>query len=214
MLAVIEDQEHVTLAEEELQRDGDWYVGLLANPKRSCDGRWHQSWIGEGCELDEPHAVRVASLYAGSYLKREARLANAAGACECHEPVVSQPGSHIGKLSLASDEAGELGGKVVTARHGRACYAPRTPRIILELSGVRDAPHASDKNTRLRIAMALDRAQDLRRLVHALPPSESIEWEIGALELGDAHHVETGIDEDGLQTLQRHSPFWREHHPS
>lgn len=91
----------------------------------------------------------------------------------------------------------------------------KTPRIFLELRGIRDAPHASDKDTRLRIGMTIDRAGELRRrLTQVLPPSKGLEWRDEILELLDAHHGETGADEDALDTLRRLSGFWREHHPA
>ena len=91
----------------------------------------------------------------------------------------------------------------------------KTPRIFIELRGVRDAPHAADKDTRLRIAMRVDRAVELRhRLTEVLPPSEGQELRAEILELLDAHHGETGADEDALDTLRRLSGFWREQHPT
>jgi hypothetical protein len=44
-----------------------------------------------------------------------------------------------------------------------ATCSEKTHRIFLELRGIRDAPHASDKDTRLRIALSVDQAAALRR---------------------------------------------------
>ncbi len=60
---------------------------------------------------------------------------------------------------------------VGAARVTAVSRSENTPRIFLELRGVRDTPHASDKDG------------------------------------------ETGADEDALETLQRLSAFWRQHHP-
>jgi hypothetical protein len=104
---------------------------------------------------------------------------------------------------------------VGAARVVAVTRSEKTPRIFLELRGIRDAPHASDKDTRLRIALSTDQATLLRRrLTEVLPPEIQLDWRDEILELLDAHHGETGAAEDALETLQRLSAFWRQHHPS
>jgi hypothetical protein len=104
---------------------------------------------------------------------------------------------------------------VGAARVVAVTKSEKSPRIFLELRGIRDAPHTSDKDTRLRLALSLEQAAVLRgRLTEVLPPSAGLEWRDEILELLDAHHAESGADEDALETLQRLSAFWRDHHPS
>ena len=42
--------------------------------------------------------------------------------------------------------------------------------VFMEFRGLRDAPHVTDKDTRVRIALSVERAEDLRRrLAEVLP---------------------------------------------
>jgi hypothetical protein len=43
--------------------------------------------------------------------------------------------------------------------------------VFLEFRGLRDAPHTVDKDTRVRIALSVDRAAELRRTLAELLPS-------------------------------------------
>jgi hypothetical protein len=103
---------------------------------------------------------------------------------------------------------------VGAARVVAVTASENTDRIFLELRGIRDAGHSSDRDTRLRVAMSTEQAAVLRRrLSEVLPPSQGLEWRNEILELLDVHHAESGAAEDALETLQRLSSFWREHHP-
>jgi hypothetical protein len=64
----------------------------------------------------------------------------------------------------------------------------KSPIIFLEFRGVRDAPHTVDKDTRIRIALSVDRAGDLRRRLWELLPSQ-IEWQSQFLHILAAHQA-------------------------
>jgi hypothetical protein len=74
-------------------------------------------------------------------------------------------------------------------------------------------PHSVDKDTRIRIALSVDRAADLRRRLSELQPSQ-IEWRSQFLDILAGHFGETYEGEDAVEMLKRLSAFWRENHPS
>jgi hypothetical protein len=74
-------------------------------------------------------------------------------------------------------------------------------------------PHTVDKDTRIRIALSVDRAADLRRQLSQLLPSQ-IEWRSQFVDILAGHLGETYQGEDAVEVLKRLSDFWREHHPS
>ena len=86
------------------------------------------------------------------------------------------------------------------------------PTVFLEFRGLRDAPHTVDKDTRVRIALTVERAADLRRKLSELLPSQ-IEWRSQFGDILEQHMGETFSGEDAVEMLRRLSNFWREHHP-
>jgi len=99
------------------------------------------------------------------------------------------------------------------ARLTAVSHRENSPTVFLEFRGVRDAPHTVDKNTRIRIALSVDRAAGLRRRLAELLPSQ-VEWQSQFLDILAAHRGEAYLGEDAVQVLKRLSDFWREHHPS
>ena len=102
------------------------------------------------------------------------------------------------------------------ARVTAVSRSEKAPTIFLEFRGVRDAPHTVDKDTRVRVALSLERAAVLRRRLNELVPaaSDHLDWQPAVLELLAAHRGETGADEDALEVLQRLSRHWRKDHPA
>ena len=99
------------------------------------------------------------------------------------------------------------------ARLTAVSHRENSPTVFLEFRGVRDAPHTVDKDTRIRIALSVDRAADLRRRLSELMPSQ-VEWQSQFLDILAGHLGETYEGEDAVEVLKRLSNFWREHHPS
>jgi hypothetical protein len=58
------------------------------------------------------------------------------------------------------------------ARLTAVSHREHSPTVYLGFRGVRDAPHPVDKDTRIRIALSVDRAADLRRRLSELLPSQ------------------------------------------
>jgi len=62
---------------------------------------------------------------------------------------------------------------IAAARVTAASRAGNSSVVYLEFRGLRDAPHVADKDTRIRVALSLERAADLlQRLAALLPPPE------------------------------------------
>jgi hypothetical protein len=68
-------------------------------------------------------------------------------------------------------------------------------------------------DTRIRIALSVDGAADLRRRLSELLPSQ-VEWQSQFLDILAGHLGETYEGEDAVEILKRLSDFWREHNPS
>jgi hypothetical protein len=99
------------------------------------------------------------------------------------------------------------------ARLTAVSHRENSPTIFLEFRGVRDAPHTVEKDTRIPIALSVDRAAHLRRRLSELVPSQ-IEWHSQFLDILAAHRGEAYLGEDAVEVLKRLSDFCREHHPS
>jgi hypothetical protein len=99
------------------------------------------------------------------------------------------------------------------ARLTAVSHRENSATVFLEFRGVRDAAHTVDKDTRIRIALSVDRAADLRRRLSELLPSQ-VEWQSQFLDIVASHRGEAYLGEDAVEVLKRLSDFWREHHPS
>jgi hypothetical protein len=63
---------------------------------------------------------------------------------------------------------------IAGARVTAASLAGSSPTVYLEFRGLRDAPHVTDKDTRIRLVLSVDRAAELQqRLAALLPPPEA-----------------------------------------
>lgn len=85
--------------------------------------------------------------------------------------------------------------------------------VWLEFRGLRDAPHVSDKDTRVRVAMPVARAAELRRQLTRVVPHD-LEWQPAILDLLEQHQGEQFLGEDAYEMVKRLSEFWRQHHPA
>jgi hypothetical protein len=63
---------------------------------------------------------------------------------------------------------------IAGTRRTAATRTGKSSIVYLEFRGVRDAPHIVDKDTRIRLALSLERAAELQARLNALlPPSEN-----------------------------------------
>ncbi len=78
VLAVVEDQQHLPLAQEGAEEIDERPPRRVAHLERRGHRRHHQLRVGEGRELDEPRAVGEARREVGGHRHGEPRLADAA----------------------------------------------------------------------------------------------------------------------------------------
>ena len=113
VLAVVEDEEHVLLAEGIEQGVEQRAATLVLNAENCSDGGGHLLGMSDGRQLDEPDSLGVTTEQLGSGLQRKACLARTAGAGERDEPGRLDEGLHVGQLPLAPDEQARQGRQVV-----------------------------------------------------------------------------------------------------
>jgi len=83
-------------------------AGLIAQARHGSHRLRHQGRIVQRCELDSPHAVVEHRRQSRGGLQRQARLARSAGAGQRQQTRLGQQPPHLGDLTLAADETGEL----------------------------------------------------------------------------------------------------------
>jgi hypothetical protein len=119
VLAVIED--HQSLSPRQIRR-GRLY---LRHPRQWThaegirDRPSDQLLIGNGRQLDPPHAAREPIEHLRSDLQGEPRLATAARAHQRQQPRLSQRRPQLAQFPVAPDEASELDQQIVRPRSGR-----------------------------------------------------------------------------------------------
>jgi hypothetical protein len=116
LFEVVEDQEHLLVAEvfgEDLEERS---IRHLSHPQRPRHGRWDQRWVHHRGEVHEVRTVAEVRERSIRHLKGEASLARAAGAGEGQQARSTQQPSDLGDLPIAPHERGELGGEVVRPR--------------------------------------------------------------------------------------------------
>jgi hypothetical protein len=122
--------------------------------------------------------------------------------------VVEQARADLGRTLPCVQDIG-----VGAARLTAVSRPEQSPTVFLEFRGLRDAPHVADKDTRVRIALSMQRAVELRRELSELLPSQ-VEWRTQFGDILAGHMGETFEGEDAVEILKRLSAFWREHHPT
>jgi hypothetical protein len=75
VLAVVEDEQQMTVPENRCQRASHRLVGTLAHAHGGRHEMWHQARIGDGPQFDEPDAVGVALESCPSHFQRQPCLA-------------------------------------------------------------------------------------------------------------------------------------------
>src|SRR5262249_35451786 len=113
MLAIVDDQQERLVLECRRQLLDRTTGGTETDAKDIADDGGYQLRIIERGELREPYAVRITVEEAAACLDREPGLADPARAGQRHQTVTAQPRLDVGEIGFASDQAGELLGKVV-----------------------------------------------------------------------------------------------------
>src|SRR5215813_14185465 len=110
MLAIVDDQQELLVLERQRQRLDRTTRSAEAHAQDLADDGGYQLRI---VELGEPYAVRITVEEAAACLDREPGLADPARAGQRHQTMTAQPRLDVGEIGFASDQAGELLGKVV-----------------------------------------------------------------------------------------------------
>lgn len=113
VLAVVEEKQEALGAEIGGERVEQGAARVLADAEHGRHGLGDAGRIGEGGELDEPHAVGEARQERGADLLGEAALANAAGAEQGEQAGGLEPALDFRGLPGAADEGGQPAGEVV-----------------------------------------------------------------------------------------------------
>ena len=139
VLAVIEHQQQTPELQRVSERRRQRPAGGLTHAQGGSHRPGHEGGVGNGGQVDQPHAVWAVRQQAGRDPQRQPGLADAPGAAERHQAMLGQERPHGGALVLAPDEAGELDGQIVQAgsrraepRRVRAWAAGRGPGRRLE----------------------------------------------------------------------------------
>jgi hypothetical protein len=113
LLEVVEDEEGVSAGDPLGQEIPRAPRGCLDQTERPGDPRGDERGVADRLERDEPESVLEAVGRRRGQLERQAGLAGAARAGERQQPRRREQPTRFGKLSLAPDEARQLGRQVV-----------------------------------------------------------------------------------------------------
>ena len=159
VLAVVEDQEDLPVAQIAIQRVQNRPVRSLSNIEHRGDCLRHQPRIGQGRQVDHPGAVRKAIERARRHLQRQASFAAPARARERQHARRWHELQQLRDFAIASDEIRERRGKVVT--RADVVVAALHRRRLAE--GVAEAMHGADETGCRRII-----AERLADLAHQI----------------------------------------------
>src|SRR5262245_63295913 len=127
MLAIVDDQQELLVLKRQRQRLDRTTRSAEAHAQDLADDRGYQLRIIERGELGEPYAVRITVEEAPARIDREPGLADPARAGQRHQTMTAQPRLDVGEIGFASDQTGELLGKVV----GRGAGRSRHSRVLV-----------------------------------------------------------------------------------
>ena len=134
VLAIIQYQQHILIAQVRGERGEQRPAGLLTHTQHGGDCLRNERRIGQWRQLDQPDSIREPRVHRRRQLQRQAGLAGAAWPSERQQAGVSKRGGNRRQLVCAADEAGQLCRQVV--RHGGdrgrrlCCLHSNSPRPI------------------------------------------------------------------------------------
>ncbi|HLW12350.1 MAG TPA: hypothetical protein VKU81_06600 [Casimicrobiaceae bacterium] len=161
MLAVVEDEQQLAVSAMPGQRLRHGAARFLLDPERRGHRLRHQFRVCERRKFDQPHAVGEIIKRVGRDLKRQARLAKAAGADDGDEPCSAQQFPDLVQLTLAADERRHLlrqvvrycferaqRGKVFAQRRMHHLIDPFRPREVAQAHGTKVAQRHAGRQPR------------------------------------------------------------------
>ncbi len=116
LLAIIEDEQHLSIAQRADDRGGNGFLTVDAQRERRRD------FVGNGVarddrrQIDQPDAVAEAVQGVGSERERHPCLPDAAGARECQQRTRREWLAQCLEIAFASDEAGQRDRQIVGTR--------------------------------------------------------------------------------------------------
>ena len=124
MLAVVEQHQHLAIANEPAQHVCCPLAGLVGQTERACHRHWYHVGIGERGEVDVPDTVGEFGGHYGRDLYREACFPRTARAGQCDEPVVAERLADVVNFCVAPNETRQLrretlGGNDIGRAQGR-----------------------------------------------------------------------------------------------
>jgi hypothetical protein len=138
MLAIVEQQQHVSVGDEPQQGIHRGSAWLIRQAQGMCDSDRYHDRIGDRGEVDVPQTVTELRDELRGHLHGESRLARTAGAGQCDQTVVGHTLTYLGHLGVTSDKARQLGRKVLRANgFGRAKWG----KLVADI-GVTELHHA------------------------------------------------------------------------
>ena len=116
VLAVVEHEQQLARREEVDHGRDQLLRGQRPDVERGCDRVRDESWIRDGCELDERGARLVRRLDRAGKLEREPRLPDAAGARQRQNTRVPEQRIQLRELALSTDERARIRGQAERCR--------------------------------------------------------------------------------------------------
>ena len=113
MLAVIEDQQRRSGAQEVDQQLRMQAIGLGRDPEHGCHGLCQKSGVIERRQLYQPDAVGIFIQHLPAHFQRDACLANPARSGQGHQALRVDEPQDLCLFLFAPDEGGQGGGQVV-----------------------------------------------------------------------------------------------------
>jgi hypothetical protein len=178
VLAVVEAEQRAARGELARQRRQRPLDGLDEHAERARDLLGHV--LGDTGELDPPDPVRPAPGLAGRGLRRQARLARAAGAADGHQPLAREQAVQVGQLVTAADEARQLDRQVVRRGVERA----QRRRFLVVVAQLEDAFGRGEVAQAVHAAVEQGRVDERRgvRGQHGLAAARAVAQALGAAQ--------------------------------
>ena len=129
VLAVVEHEQQLARREEVDHGRDQLLRGQWPDIERGSDRVRDESWVGDGCELDERGTRRVRGLDRARKLEREPRLPDAAGARQRQNTRVPEQRIQLRELSLSADERARIRGQA------ERCRRAERSRLLRERGG-------------------------------------------------------------------------------
>ena len=107
MFAIVQDQQDLPRLEVTAERLHRRRARSLLDAHRVRDRRRHERRVAHRAELGDPHTIAVGIEHFRRGLKRDARLADAAGADDGQEPPACEESFDLHQLAFAADDEGQ-----------------------------------------------------------------------------------------------------------